>query len=283
MKKLFSTFFIAAFCFNLQAHNFELNTSYDYFRGLPDGSWNGNSGLFAAGNLGIDCYKYLGIQIGGSFGFYNWDGRDNLAFRNPKALQEQAFVTAGLFSSFCHLNVGLVYDRLFARHMSIFAVNTTFDQMRFQLGYSFCSEEIGVWGTSHIVTATEEVLGIPISFKAISQLNVFWTHHFQNRACTTIWLGAPYRTSLFYPNRTAGIITTGFSLRAPLTNRLFIDAHGSYMRARNLPGSLQSRNYDAAICVGITYSFGGFKPCCRATYMPIANNSNFLIDTNINN
>lgn len=285
MKKQFATLLTGIFLIqtSLFGYNLEVNTSYDYYRGLQDGSWNGNSGAFVLGNFGTDLYDCVGVQLGGSYGLYNWDGRQNLVFKNPKSIQQQAFVTAGVSSSLCQFNAGVAYDRQFTKHFSIYDLSPSIDQLRFQGGYQFCSDEIGVWGTVNLTTCHKKALGVPVSFRAISQMNLFWSHFFQNCAMSTLWIGAPYTHSLRYPHKTAGVVTAGFSVRAPLGDCLFVDAHGSYMRARKTSGATQSRNYDANVCVGITYLFGGKCSNYCSTYMPVANNSNFLSDININN
>jgi len=284
MRKQFATLLITFFLIqtSLTALDLELNASYDYFRGLPEGSWNGNNGALIAVNFSETLCNGLGAQLGGSYGLYNWDGHENLVFRNPKKVEEQTFLTGGVYTSLRCFNAGLVYDRQHVKHLGIYDRTVSLNQLRFQLGYQFCREEIGIWGTANLTTAHVTALGVPLRFQAISQLNFFWTHYFCNCASTTLWIGAPYKNSLRFHHRTAGEFIAGFAFRAPLTSCLFVDAHGMYMKARHLHSGLQSRNYAANICVGITYVFGG---CCenyRGSYLPVANNSNFLIDTNIN-
>lgn len=264
----------------LQAVSVEVNVSYDHYRGLPDGSWNGNDGAYAAANAGACLFDILGIQAGGSYGLYNWDGRQNLHFTNPKAIQQQAFITAGLFTSISHINAGLVYDRLFTHHFGIYDVSPSIDQLRFQAGYLFCTDELGLWGTSELTHKTTDVLGIPMKFKAVSQLNLFWTHYFANGAKTSLWAGAPYRKSLRFPRGSAFDFIAGASFRAPLMNSLFVEGHGSYVKARHGQGAFQSRNYAANLCFGLTYLFS--TDCSESTYLPIADHSNFLVDTNFN-
>lgn len=284
MKKQFATFLIGFFLIQSTLHslNLELNTSYDNFRGMPDGSWNGNQGAFLSANLGTCLYEGLGLQIGGSYGLYNWEGRDNVVFKNSKKLEQQAFTTVGLFSSFGQFNAGIVYDRLYTNHFGIYDLNPTIDQLRFQTGFQLCSDELGVWGTLDLSREHQRARGVPISFKAISQMNIFWTHLYENCAKTTLWIGSTYRNSLRYHHKTPGIVVAGFSFRVPLTGCLFIDGHGAYMSARKSSGTHQSRNYGSNLCLGVTYLFG--NTCCNygSTYMPIANNANFFIDTNIN-
>lgn len=284
MKKQFAILLLGFFWIPsvLLSFNVELNTSYDHFRSLPDGTWNGNNGAVLAANADVCLYDYMGVQAGASYGVYNWDGRENYVFKNPRRTLQQVFVTAGLFSSFCQFNAGIVYDRLFTKNFSVYSLNPSIDQVRFQGGYEFCNEELGIWGTVNVTTAHKQALGIPVSFRAISQINVFWTHAFDNYAKTTVWIGMPYKNSLMFSHRLPGTFIAGFALRAPLTDRLYLDGHGSYMNARSGHGTKQSGNYAANICIGITYSFGDECPNEGCAYMPVANNSNFIVDTSLN-
>jgi len=287
MRKEIATFLITSLFVSMQATGFELelNASYDFFRGIPDGSWNGNTGAYVSANLGLDIFDWVEAQVGGSYGVYNWDGRENLVFENPKAVLQEGFVTAGLTSTSTPIHAGIVYDRIFTKHFGIYNLSPSVDQLRFQAGYQFCCQEVGIWGTGYLTTARENALGLPISFRAINQLNLYWSHCFESSAQTMIWIGAPYGSSLRNHHNTAGALTAGFALRARLTERLFIDGHGAYMRAHTRSGFDQSRNYGANVCVGITYLWG---PGCvsdslqKSIYMPVANNANFLVDTNFN-
>ena len=266
----------------LIGYSLELNTSYDYFRGIPDGSWNGNSGLLLAVNSDIPLFDCVGLQVGGSYGLYNWDGRGNLVFANPKTVEQIGFFTAGLSSSFCQWNGGIVYDRLFTEHFGLYNLDPSIDQLRFQVGYSLCSDELGIWGTTALTTAHESALGIPTTFKAIGQMNLFWRHFFENCAQTALWIGMPYQNSLRFHHGRAGDFIAGFSFRVPLSEQLSLDGNGSYMAARSSPGVTQSRNYGSNICVGLTYWFTDDDLGCTSPYMSIANHSNFFVDTNVN-
>lgn len=284
MKKLLSTLLLTFTLSTpgLNALSVDLNGSYDYFRGLPDGSWNGNSGLLAGINCGYNLFDAVNLQAGGSYGSYNWNGRGNVVFKNPKAVEQIGFVTAGLSTSYCDFNFGLVYDRMFSHHFSIYDLSPSIDQLRFQTGYNlFCNDELGVWGTIDLNRSKKVAIGLPVKFKAIGQLNLFWTHYFENCANITVWAGLPYRNSLRFPHGKAGNFIAGLSFKAPLTDRLSLVGYGSYMAARHSSGVAESRNYAANICIGITYSLYGCEPC-ETPYLPIANPSNFLVDINTN-
>lgn len=278
LARILVTFFFTSSL--LSAFNIELNSSYDYFRDMPDGSWNGNNGALFALNSDIPLSDCVSVQIGGSYGLYNWNGRNNVVFKDPQELQQIAFVTAGITSTCDCLKWGLVYDRLFTKHFSIYDLSPSFDQLRFKTGYSFCCDEFGVWGTFDLTRSHKTALGLPVNFKAIGQINLFWSHYFENSAEGMVWIGLPYRKSFMYPHAKAGNLIGGFSFRAPLMECLILEGNGSYMFARNSRDDIEPRNYHANICVGITYLFGG--RCGKSPYMPVANHSNFFVDTNVN-
>lgn len=284
MKSLFATLFTSFFCTHTLIHGYSLDVgaSYDYFRNLPDGSWNGNSGAVISANGSVFLSDCFGVQLGGSYGGYNWNGRGNVVFENPNKIQQIGFFTAGAYSTWGNLNAGAVYDRLFTGNFSIFNQSPSIDQARFQVGYLFCNNEIGVWGTHYLSTKHETALGLPVSFRAINQVSAFWSYYFQNNAKTTVWLGAPYENSLRFPGSSAGYFICGFALRAPLCRGLFLDGYGSYMSAKHdgKHQHNQNRNYGASVSVGITYSFNA--GCGESPYMPIANHSNFFVDINRN-
>ena len=282
MKRQVATLFVALLWHTtLAALYLEVNASYDYFRGAPDGTWNGNNGALIALNGAIELTECADFQLGGSFGAYNWDGRGNLVFRNSKKVEEIGFLTTGLTFFRSPFTAGILYDHLFTSHFGLYNLSPSIDQLRFQAGYEFCAEEVGIWGTTALNTSHKHALGVPIRFRAISQINLFWSHRFQNCAKTTLWIGLPYRKGLKPHHKTPGRAIAGFAVRVPLNDRLFIEGYGSYLWARSAHGVKQSRNYGASLALGITYAFFCPDPCA-GTYMPIANHSNFYVDTNAN-
>lgn len=260
----------------------------DFFRSLPDGSWAGNSGAFASLNLALGTSKEhygFGGQLGGSYGLYDWDGRGSNITENTKAFQQQAFITGGLFrmAPDCSgFNAGLVYDLMFNKKFGVFALDPLIGQLRGQLGYLIQGgNEVGLWSTVDTQTSHKETSQIPVRFRAICQANLFWSHYFKNNAQTMVWVGTPYRRGLMYTSGRAGNYIVGASFRAPLTSTLSIVGHGAYMGSHGNPAILKSRNYAANICFGLNYSFGNCKTEQRP-YLPLADNSNFLVDTNLN-
>ncbi len=257
----------------------------DSFRSLPEGSFGGNMG--ALGGLNLACAvpsqnQGVGVQGGGSFGLYSWNGRGST---DSKALQLQGFVTLGLFRQTLHdkgFNAGACYDWNIEGKYGVFGLSPTLSQARGQFGYLFKGgNEFGFLGSYATEIAHKHFGALPIKFKAISQVNAFWRHIFKNRGETMVWAGTPYQKGLMYNSGRAGNYIVGTSFRAPLTYSLSMYGHGVYMGARGGSGATQSKNYAANVSFGLTYSFGGCKAGSRP-YLPLANNSNFLVDTNTN-
>jgi hypothetical protein len=269
----------------------EVNASYDSFRGISEGSWNGNEGGVIGVNVGISAFGFFGVQAGGSYGVYDWQGREPVGSGNFGDVQHQGFITGGVFyKTPCESGFqgGVVIDWMFNTHFGVFGLNPSFGQARFQAGYVFCeTEEVGLWGTAYLDKARKSVYNIPVAFRAINQLNVFWRHQFQNCAETMVWAGIPYGKGLIFSGKRPGKYIIGASFSAPLTSRLSVEGHAMYMGPQSNYASPRFMSYGANICVGLTYWFGCPNDSCNLwearPYMPIGNNSNFLVDTSLNN
>lgn len=265
--------------------NMEIGVGYDYFRSLPEGNWEGNTGGQVSVNLGSDipflCGPEYGLQLGGSYGYYDWHGRDSAPSNRQHSAQKQAFVTAGisrLTPCDSGINFGVAYDWMWNENFGIFGIDTNIDQIRFQTGYLICrSNEFGLWGTFDLHRSHRSSQQIPVTYRALSQINAFWRHIFDNCAETTVWAGIPQKKSLMFSSGRAGRFIVGGSFKAPLTNQLGIEGHATYMEPHKGSFSNRQRNYAANICIELKWSFDKNAP-----YMPIGNNSNFLVDTNIN-
>lgn len=262
----------------------DLTLALDDFRSLPEGSWNGNWGAFAALNLEAFFCRDFSAQLAGSFGLYDWAGRAFAPFTNPDALQQQGLLTvaASRQVSCWGINAGIAYDWMLNKRFGLFAVDPAFDQIRGQLGYLFNGKnELGVWAAYGIHTSHKTSQQVPLRFRGISQVNLFWCHYFQNNGYGMIWAGTPYRRGLMYKSGRPGNFIIGVQVSAPLTERLSIDGHGAYMGPRGNSGLIPARNYASNISLGLTYSFGK-RRIQKSPYMTLANNSNFLVDTNQN-
>lgn len=266
----------------------DLALSYDYFRSLPEGTWTGNTGAYVSVNLATSIPKGdmgFGAQLGGSFGLYDWSGR-GLSGTNQSSLEQQAIITAGLYrvtSLDSGVNAGLVYDLMINTAYGVFALNPTLGQLRAQVGYQMKSEnELGFWGALGVQTAYKSIDDLPVKFRSIAQANLYWTHYYQNKGQTMIWIGFPCSTSLYFPSGPAGQFLCGVRFSAPLSNRLSIIGHGSYMAPHWGTIADTASSYGANITFALNYSFGNSESVYRP-YMPIADNSNFIVDTSANN
>ena len=262
----------------------EVSIGLDTFRSLPDGSWGGNMGAYLGLNLALAIPKAgsgNGVQWGWSYGIYDWDGRGST---DSKSLQQEAFVTLGVFhkaEAASGLNAAVVYDFCFNAKAGVFGLSPIMQQVRGQIGYLIKKKnELGVWGTYGTTTSHKSYSGIPVEFRAISQVSLYWRHIFKNQGETMIWGGTPYRKGLMFDSGRPGNYIVGASFRAPLTSSFSLDGHGMYMGSRSGSASSESKNYAANVSIALTYSFGGKKAGARP-YMPVANNSNFIADTNL--
>lgn len=171
---------------------------------------------------------------------------------------------------------------MFNRNLGVLAVNPTLSQLRGQIGYLVTrSDELGIWGSVYTNTSHTVENYLPLSFRAISQVNLFWTHYFNNCAYAMVWGGTPLGKGLMYPTGRPGSFIVGARVQAPLCSCLLLTAHGVYMGARRSHSGIGSRNYAANVCFGITYLFGQGRGR-QTPYMTLADNSTFLVDTNGN-
>lgn len=261
----------------------DLSLGFDSFRSLPDGSWGGNMGAYLGLNLALAAPKVsgLGIQAGWSYGIYDWDGRGSTG---SKSLQQEGFISTGIFYKVPRLsgiNFGASYDWSINAKAGVFGLDPTMAQVRGQLGYLLKrSNEFGVWATYGTKTSHKSYMQMPVEFRAISQVNAFWRHIFKNNGELMIWGGTPYRRGLMFDSGRAGSYILGGSFKAPLCGSLSMEGHGMYMGARSGSASSESSNYAANVSLALTYSFGGKKAGARP-YLPLANNSNFIADTNV--
>lgn len=259
----------------------EVGLGYDFFRSIPDGDWDGNTGAFGSINLGIPInYCDLGLQVGGSYGLYDWSGRGAVA---EDSVQQQLFLTGGFYkrtSCSSGFNAGVVFDWMWNKRFGVFGVDTNFSQLRGQIGYQYCCDnEYGIWGTVDLGESKVDFEGIDLKFRSLSQVNAFWKHSFKCGRETMIWAGIPYKRSLAFDTGRAGKFIVGASFRAPLSRCLLIEGYGSYLVPHSSDGFKKQAYYGANICLEIKYFFGG--SCVRnAPLLSTGNNSNFIADTN---
>ena len=130
------------------------------------------------------------------------------------------------------------------KNFGVFAVNPYIDQIRGQIGYLIKGgNELGVWGTYGIRTSTQESQAVPIKFRGISQVNLFWCHYFKNNGYGALWAGTPYRQGLMYTSGRPGNYIFGLQFSVPMTHMLSFEGHGAYMGPRGGSGITPAANY----------------------------------------
>jgi hypothetical protein len=255
----------------------------DDFRGIYSGSRPNSFAALTALNLTVPIARSFSTQLAGSYGLYNWSGISSSLFKNSRTLEQQGFITVAasyLTPHTCGWNAGVAYDWMLNKNFGFFAEDPFFDQIRSQLGYLFKGgNELGVWGTYGYRIVHERALHL--KFKGISQVNLFWSHYYKNHGYTMLWVGTPYQRGLMYTSGRAGRFIVGAQISMPITHSLSIEGHASYMQSRSVSGIMPSTNYGANVYIGITYSIGK-RRITKTSYMTLANNSNFMADTNLN-
>ena len=81
-----------------------------------------------------------------------------------------------------------------------------------------------------------------------------------------------------------GTWTIGANVQVPLSDRLALYANGSYFRPSASAGAIAAMESGYDVGMGVAWYFGGnavshsINGRCWMPYMPMANNSNFLVD-----
>jgi hypothetical protein len=267
----------------------------DSFKGIADGSFQSNFGAVTGLNVGtslpgLDQYG-IGWQTGLSLGLYDFDGRTSVV-NDAARSQQQIFVTTGFFhKAKCDQRVsfGLVYDWMVNDQWGEYGAHPTLGQWRGQVEYALSGcNAVGFWGCARDLSASQGVVvgqrNAIVTNRAITQANLFWHHKFCcSGADSYLWLGVPDHGRL---DGDGSLIdwTIGASVQVPLTCWLALYANGAYFHpsASAGAGAAVESGYDVGMGV-VWYFGGGARSCaingrCSDAYMPVANNSNFLVE-----
>lgn len=236
----------------------------------------------------------LGWQSGISYGVYDFDGRIT-GGDDPARTQQQVFVTTGFYrKAGCDQRVsfGLVYDWMLNNEWGYYGRTPTLGQWRGQIEYAVTEcNGVGVWGAQRDLGSRQVDRPYTYENRAISQLNVFWHHKF---ACTAadswLWFGIPDHGRMNQTPEGGGSLgdwTIGAAVQVPLSDRLAVYANGSYMHPSAAAGYYASIDNTYDLSVGVAWYFGGHARSCSLfgkgfiPYMPLANNSNFLVEQHV--
>jgi hypothetical protein len=264
----------------------------DAFKGISDGSYPSNfgavTGLNAATPIpGMKDYG-LGWQLGLSYGIYDFDGRGQQGDTQAQS-QTQIFVTTGFYRKAKEdqrLSFGLVYDWMINNNWGVFATTPTLGQWRGQVEYALSGcNAVGMWGCVRDLGSRQYITRQQtlIETRAISQVNLFWHHKFNTGADSWLWLGLPENTQLSGLG-SLGAWMAGATLQAPLSDRLALYANGSYFRPNTGAGVMASVQSGFDVSMGVAWYFGrnavshSINGACWLPYMPVGNNSTFLVD-----
>jgi hypothetical protein len=259
----------------------------DSFKGISDGSYEGNFGAVTGVNSALPIGDVgHGWQLGMSYGVYDFDGRGVLGSSQARS-QQQVFVTTGFFHKADddrRLSFGLVYDWMINDQWGVFGTTPTLGQWRGQIEYALSGRNaVGFWGCIGDRNSQQIVGAATIRTSAISQANLFWHHKFCAGADSWLWVGIPESDRLG-GDGSLGDWTVGASVQVPLSERMALYANGSYFRPSASAGVVASVESGYDVGMGIAWYFGGgarshaINGACKTPYMPVANNSTFLVD-----
>ena len=279
----------------------------DSFKGVSDGNYDANSGLFTGLNSGfalpVLCKYGIGGQAGMSCGIYDLAGRASQSDVSPGQDQQQVFVTAGIFrraDANCPISAGIVYDWMFDNNFGGYGAAPTLGQLRGQIAYDLndCNE-VGVWGTYRGQSFGNSfgANGYPLEFRAVDQVDLFWHHKFgECGADGRLYVGLPTADRLTQTNTgfssagfggKPGSVIMGANCEAPLNDRLSLFANGTYMAPDQAAGATAAAQETWNFSFGINVYLGRSRSRCPTVagnsflpYLPVANNGSFLVDTN---
>ena len=280
-----------AFCEECPHSTTILFTNFESWRGKPDGSFQNNNGLRTGFNYGALVGERAGFQLGASYGAYDFQGRQSSAPFEQNTVQEQFFVTTGLFRrADCDSpwSAGLVYDWMINDNFSVLSNEPFLGQWRTQVAYATSAyNEFGIWGTirDRGDSQTNVGFGTPTAYRAASQWNTFW-HHKLNCADTWLWVGAFDNSDDLSAGSGWGEWTIGGRFVAPVGDRLAFTGDLQYVKPSASAGTLGAQEEGFFVSFGICiYTSGNARTRtvaggCSQPYLDVANNGSFLVDTN---
>ncbi|HWA98406.1 MAG TPA: DUF6666 family protein [Pirellulales bacterium] len=261
---------------------------YDAFRQIPDGSLQ-ETGIVQGANFGMPVPRLdalgVGFQAGATYGAYNLGGSPNRNIPTTHVSQ-QVFVTTGFFrraTATCPISAAIAYDWMIGDHLGTLSQNYTLGQGRAEIAWAFTARnQIGFNASFDCQHATKIVNAVPVDFRPVSQGNFFWQHRFCRLAAESrLWAGM---TDCIRDNgdNSIGKMVFGMWINVPVTDRLAV-----YMQGMNWDTTT------AGVSMVSVYDFTvglSFYPRCTARsssiagrqwmpYLPVANNANFLTDT----
>jgi hypothetical protein len=268
---------------------------FDSFKGVSDDSYNSNFGAVVGINAAMPVLfeRGIGWQLGMTYGAYDWDGDLPSGLRKENSMQQQVFVTTGFFRKAGddqRLSFGIVYDWMINDQWGYLGTHPTLGQWRGQAEWALSGRNaIGVYGclrdrfADQVVT---DVRTVSVRNQPVTQVNLFWHHKFAWGADSWVWVGAPEKYRVNHDG-SFGDWIIGAKIEAPLSDYLAVYGNAQFMHPSAHAGKLASMEESWNIGAGIVWYFGGHAHSraingkCWTPYMPVANNSTFLVDQGI--
>jgi hypothetical protein len=261
---------------------------FDTFRSIPDFN-ESETGILQGVNLGMPVPLLedhgIGFQIGASYAAYNLGGSFDRTVPTASPTQQE-FVTIGFFRR-CSANrpfsFGIVYDWMINQNYGSFSQPPTLGQGRAQLAYAVTARnEIGIMGAWNCQNVWLNAADGPVFYRPVNQGNIFWHHRYLWRNLDSFfWVGL---TDAFRANgdNSMGKMVVGLTFELPVTDRLAVYFRGQHWDTTTAGASLRDV-YD--LSVGLM-----FYPSRTARsstvagriwtpLLPVANNANFMSDT----
>jgi hypothetical protein len=268
---------------------------FDAFKGISDSVLQSNFGPVlgvntAAPLFGLAEYGF-GWQTGITYGVYDFDGRiEDAPTTNTRESQQQIFVTTGFYrkaGADQRLSFGVVYDWMFNTEWGSFGTSPNLGQWRGQVEYALSnSNGVGFYGCLRDLRALEEVVRVPVDTRPISQVNMFWHHKFDEGADSWLWVGIPERDRLS-GDGSLGDWIVGANIQVPLSEKLALYGNAQYMHPSQSAGEVASVESTWNVGAGVMWYLGGHARSqslngkCWTPYLPVANNSTFLVDQHV--
>lgn len=267
---------------------------FDSFQGYND-LIEGNFGAVTGVNFAMPIPgvrdRGFGWQLGTTYGVYDFDGR---VVAHESTSQQQIFVTTGFFHKAQEgqrLSYGIVYDWMINDQWGLFATTPTLGQWRGQAEYALSnSNAVGVYACLRDRTSAQTIIDDPdvvlVSTRAFNQASVFWHHKFESGADSRLWFGVPEHLRYDGDGSLLDWII-GANIEVPLSERLALYGNVEYGHPSSGAGVEASAEQYYNIGAGVVWYFGGharkssINGNCWEPYMPMANNSNFLVEQGV--
>ncbi|MDA1053794.1 MAG: hypothetical protein O3C40_25375 [Planctomycetota bacterium] len=223
-------------------------------------------------------------QVGASYGAYDWKGRTQIPVAKSDSLEQQAYVTMGLYkrSDVCcgeRISWGVVYDQFFGHQWGWRGNEVYLSQIRGMAGYAIneCNE-VGVWGTFHTThdSVSVNVIGPLATVRAMNQANAYWKHNWAFGANSTIYMGAFDQADI--ASWQFGMLNT-----APLSHSVSLYGNFNYVVPGSATGLVGAREEQWNASVGLVYYMGAKAVNSTVSgnkglaLLPVANNGSLLI------